>query len=126
MANPATGSSTSQELQKQINPLAVTSFVLACIALFLALLGALYAGNQTRVNNVHGVIRALVVLVTYLGPIAMGIGAMYYGNQALEQIESNRQTQRGDGFGVFAALMGMLTVVIAGCETFAFVIWPLL
>ena len=112
--------------RKPFNATALISFILAASALFLALLGSLFAGNQLRLLSMYGIVRALVVLVTYLGPIGMGLAAMYYGSMGLDQIEADRAHQRGDGFGVFAVLMGMLTVVIASIETFAHVIWPLL
>lgn len=125
MSDPIVPKSTSMRIEerKELNAVGVFAFVASALALTLALFGALYAGSQTL--GTSGVVRSAVIVGTYLTPILLGLLAIHYGNVSLVQIGERRQSERGDAYGIFAILMGMLTCVIAGIETFAFVVWPL-
>jgi hypothetical protein len=106
---------------------AVAALTTAVVALALAMLGVYSPWGALRFP-ISMKLSGGAALFGYGGtcvlPILLGIGAALLGGRAFRSIERAQGTLGGDGFAFFSLMIGLFSVIMGVCSTFAALIWP--
>jgi hypothetical protein len=114
---------------RQVCPVAVTGFGISVIAVVLAFVGtfgpAPFGAVRIPVVQLSGFQAILVYGGTFLLPLLLGVAGAYTGSYAFTTIERSEGRLKGHSGAVFAVLLGLFSVVLAGSATYAVLIAPM-
>ncbi len=93
--------------------MAVVSFWVAVLAVTLSIIGAYFTGTANQYANADGRtwLRPVFISLTYFVPIGLGALAIWLGSRGVEIIEDSGDRLTGAGYGMFAIILGTLSII---------------
>lgn len=101
------------------------AFVLAVASLGLVFIGAFFTPTLRRFLDAQGhpELWPVFLALTYFLPMLWGLLGAWLGGKSMGEIEGSEGQLYGDGFGVFAIMIGLLALITGGVITYARLIW---